>query len=116
VTMNGGMADYAVVPASSILPIGDLDPAFAAVLADAGLAPYHSVRLLRDRLSSGSLAIVIGLGGLGQFAVQMLKAMTPARVAALDIADAALRAAVAAGADDALRADAADIVDRLLAL
>ncbi|WP_324739993.1 alcohol dehydrogenase catalytic domain-containing protein [Tsuneonella sp. CC-YZS046] len=116
VTMNGGMADYAVVPASSILPIGDLDPAFAAVLADAGLAPYHSVRLLRDRLSPGSLAIVIGLGGLGQFAVQMLKAMTPARVAALDIADAALRAAVAAGADDALRADAADIVDRLLAL
>ena len=116
VTRNGGMADFAVAPASALIAIGDLDPAFAAVLADAGLAPYHSVRLLRERLVPGSWVAVIGLGGLGQFAVQLLKVMTPARVAALDIAEPALAAAREAGADAALRADAPDAAERLLAL
>ena len=83
VTCNGGMAEFAIAPANSLVEIGDLDPAFAAVLADAGLAPYHSVRLLRDRVGPGSTALVIGLGGLGQFAVQLLKLCTPARVVAV---------------------------------
>ncbi|MCB2050413.1 MAG: alcohol dehydrogenase catalytic domain-containing protein [Novosphingobium sp.] len=113
VTRNGGMAEYAVVPASSLVSIGDLDPAFAAVLADAGLAPYHSVRLLRERLSPGSCALVIGLGGLGQYAVQLLKVMTPATVVAVDISDAALATARAVGADFTFRADGDDIVDQL---
>lgn len=116
VTMNGGMAEFAAVPASSLVAIGDLDPAFAAVLADAGLAPYHSVRLLRERLGPGSTALVIGLGGLGQFAVQLLKIVTPARVVAIDIAEGALAAARGAGADVTLRADAEDVAERLLAL
>lgn len=114
VTRDGGMAEYAVVPASALVSIGDLDPAFAAILADAGLAPYHSVRLLRDRLDPGVCALVIGLGGLGQFAVQLLKILTPAKVIAVDIADAPLAAARAAGADVAIRADKSSIAEELL--
>lgn len=116
VTMNGGMADYVVAPASSLITIGDLDPAFAAVLADAGLAPYHSVRMLREKLHPGCTALVIGLGGLGHFAVQLLKIMTPARVVAIDIADGPLAAAREVGADVTLRADEEDVVKRLLDL
>lgn len=116
VTMNGGMAEYAAVPANSIIPIGELDPAFAAILADAGLAPYHSVRTVRGRLAPGSVAVVIGLGGLGQFAVQMLKVMTPARVIGLDIAEGALAAGKTAGANEVLRSDRPDISDQVLAL
>lgn len=115
VTRNGGMAEFAVAPASALLPIGDLDPALAAVLADAGLAPYHSVRLLAPRLAPGSWAAVIGLGGLGQFAVQMLKIMTAAQVVAIDIADAPLDLALASGADLAVRSDAPDAAAQLLA-
>lgn len=115
VTQNGGMADFAVVPASAILPIGNLDPALAAILADAGLAPYHSVRLLAPRLAPGSWVAVIGLGGLGQFAVQMLKLMTPVQVVAIDIADAALDQARADGADVGVRSDAPDATAQLLA-
>lgn len=116
VTQNGGMAEFAVAPASALLPIGNLDPALAAVLADAGLAPYHSVRLLVPRLAPGSWVAVIGLGGLGQFAVQMLKLMTAAQVVAIDIADAALDLALAAGADVAVRSDATDAAQQLLAI
>ena len=116
VTRNGGMADHALAPASALVAIGDLDPAFAAVLADAGLAPYHSVRLLRERLAPGAWVAVIGLGGLGQFAVQLLKTMTPARVVALDIAEPALATARELGADTTQRADAPDAAERVLAL
>jgi propanol-preferring alcohol dehydrogenase len=59
--------------------------------------------------------VVIGLGGLGQFAVQMLRILTPARIIALDVADAALEAA-RPFADALLRADAADAGQAVLAL
>ena len=113
VSINGGMAQFALAPASSLIGIGDLDPALAAVLADAGLAPYHSVRLLRERLVPGTSAVVIGLGGLGQFAVQMLRILTPARIIGLDVSGAALDA-VRPVADAVLRADAAGVREAVL--
>lgn len=114
VSVDGGMAQYVAVPASAILSIGDLDPAFAAVLADAGLAPYHSVNLVKHRLVPGSCAAVIGVGGLGQFAVQMLRQLTAAQVIALDVSDAALKA-VAGDVDLGLRADSASVNADILA-
>ena len=114
VSVNGGMAEYVAVPATALVAIGDLDPAVAAVLADAGLTPYHSIRLQKERLSPGTTALVVGLGGLGQFAVQILAQVTAARIIALDISDDAL--ALAAGyCDVALRADRTDIVEVVLA-
>ena len=115
VSMNGGMATFAVAPASSLIAIGDLDPGFAAVLADAGLAPYHSVRLVRDSLNAGTTAVVIGLGGLGQFAVQMLRIMTPAKIVALDISDEALALARPV-ADAVFRADGIGVAGEVLAI
>src|SRR5690606_29355721 len=42
---DGGMAPYMVVPSvRHLVPIGDLDPAEAAPLTDAGLTPYHAVK------------------------------------------------------------------------
>lgn len=115
VSVDGGMAQFTLAPASSLIAIGDLDPAVAAVLADAGLAPYHSVRLMRDRLVPGTTAVVIGLGGLGQFAVQMLKIMTPAKVVALDVSDGALEIARPM-VDAVLRADAGTAAQDVLAV
>jgi len=105
VSTDGGMANYVAVPASSLVAIGDLNPAFAAVLADAGLAPYHSVRLTKDRLVPGTCATVIGVGGLGQFAVQMLRLLTDAHIIAVDISEHAL-GAVATWVDLPIKADA----------
>ncbi len=41
---DGGMADYVIVPARQLSPIGDLDVAQAAPLTDAGSTLYHCHR------------------------------------------------------------------------
>jgi propanol-preferring alcohol dehydrogenase len=92
VSVNGGMAEFVAVPASALVPAVGLDPAFAAVLADAGIVPYHSINATKDLLRPGSTAVVIGIGGLGQFAVELLRELTGAKIIALDIRDSSLAA------------------------
>ena len=92
---DGGMAEYVAVPARNLVPLGDADPVAAATLSDAGLTPYHAIKLALPNLAGGGkYALVIGLGGLGQLAVQMLTALTGATVIATDMkSDAMARAA-----------------------
>ena len=103
--LNGGMAEYMLVPSSRFLvPLGDLDPALAAPLTDAGLTPYHAIKRSLHLLIPGSTAVVIGAGGLGHMAMQILKALSPAQVIAVDKLDTARRLALAVGADHAIDA------------
>ena len=91
---DGGMAEYLLAPARNLVPLGDADPVDAAPLSDAGLTPYHAIKNTLPNLAGGGrTALVIGLGGLGQIAVQILKALTGATVIATDMkADAMKRA------------------------
>jgi propanol-preferring alcohol dehydrogenase len=106
-TRDGGMADYLVAPARQLLPIGDLDVAQAAPLTDAGLTPYHAVRVTRRGLRPGATCVVIGVGGLGHMAVQILAATTATRIVAVDVREEALRLAREMGAHHAVRSDQA---------
>jgi propanol-preferring alcohol dehydrogenase len=95
---DGGLADYVVVPSTRLLvPLGDLDPIRAAPLADAALTPYHAIKRALP-LPPGATVVVIGVGGLGHAAVQLLRALTPCRIVAVDRRPEALEAATAAGA------------------
>lgn len=96
---DGGMAEYLVVPARNLVPLGDADPIDAAPLADAALTPYHAIKLALPNLAKGgSTALVIGLGGLGQIAVQILTALTGATVIATDTKQEAMDLAASRGA------------------
>jgi alcohol dehydrogenase, propanol-preferring len=96
---DGGMAEYLTVPARNLVPLGDADPVAAAPLADAGLTPYHAIKQALPHLNGGGRsALVIGLGGLGQIAVQILKALTGATVIATDMKQEAMQRAEANGA------------------
>ena len=53
------------------MAIDDLDP--AAPLTDAGLTPYHAIKRSLPRLRPNGCAVVIGVGGLGPVAVQVLE-------------------------------------------
>jgi propanol-preferring alcohol dehydrogenase len=99
--LDGGMADHLLVPdARHLVPLPDgLHPADAAPLTDAGLTPYHAVRRSQTKLVPGSVAVVIGVGGLGHLAVQVLKATTAAVVVAVDPRDSARDLATHCGAD-----------------
>src|SRR5579872_1054240 len=98
---DGGMAELMLVPAArQLLPLPEgLDPVSAAPLTDAGLTPYHAVRRSWPKLAPGTTAVVIGVGGLGHLAVQIIKATTAARVVALDTRKDALTLATHCGAD-----------------
>lgn len=96
---DGGMASHMLVPhARHLLALGDLEPVHAAPLTDAGLTPYHAINRSLPILGPGSHAVVIGAGGLGQMAVQILAALCPATVTVVDQRDTARRAAEHAGA------------------
>jgi alcohol dehydrogenase, propanol-preferring len=113
---DGGMAPFMIVPSARLLvPLGDLDPAEAAPLTDAGLTPYHAIKRSLGLLVPGSTAVVVGVGGLGHMAVQMLKALSPATVIAVDQRKEALAVAADVGADQTVLAGdgAADEVREL---
>jgi propanol-preferring alcohol dehydrogenase len=96
---DGGLADYMIVPAvRHLVGIGDLDAALAAPLTDAALTPYHAIRRCADQLTPGSTALVIGVGGIGHMAIQLLTALSPVRIVAVDVRDDALELASRAGA------------------
>lgn len=98
---DGGMAELMLVPAARLLiALDGLDPVDAAPLTDAGLTPYHAIKRSLHRLVSGPSVVVIGVGGLGHMAVQILKAVCPARVIAVDVDEQKLRLAREVGADE----------------
>lgn len=106
--MDGGMAEYLLVPAERLLvplPNG-LEPATAAPLTDAGLTPYHAIRRSWPKMTPTSTVVVIGVGGLGHLAVQLVKATTAARVIAVDNRRQALDLAAQIGADLTVMSDA----------
>ncbi|MEU1147757.1 NAD(P)-dependent alcohol dehydrogenase [Streptomyces sp. NPDC005863] len=112
----GAIAEYLLVDdPRHLVPLGGLDPVTAVPLTDAGLTPYHAIRTSLPKLTPGSTAVVIGTGGLGHVAIQLLRALTPARVIALDVTEEKLRLARAVGAHEAVLSDpaAADRVREL---
>jgi len=103
---DGGMAEYMVVPhARYLVPIGELRPTDAAPLTDAGLTPYHAVKRSLPVLVPGSTAVVVGAGGLGHMAIQILTALSPARVIAVDRNPEALAVATEVGASETVLMD-----------
>ncbi|GGQ17523.1 NAD(P)-dependent alcohol dehydrogenase [Streptomyces mutabilis] len=112
----GSMAEYLLVDdPRHLVPLDGLDPVAAVPLTDAGLTPYHAVKRSLPKLVPGSTAVVIGAGGLGHVAIQLLRALTSARVVALDVSEDKLRLAREVGAHEAVLSDekAADAVREL---
>ena len=100
--LDGGLASHLVVRRRDIVPIGALAPARAAPLTDAGATSYHAVQRVLPKLGAGSTAVVIGVGGLGSYAVQWLRLLSPARIVAVDARAERLTAATELGAHDAV--------------
>lgn len=102
--MDGGLASFVVVGAGQVVPLGDLDPRVVAPLTDAGATSYHAVKRTLPKLAADSVVAVIGVGGLGGYAVQWLRILTSARIVAVEARPERLEAARALGADDVIEA------------
>lgn len=80
---DGGFAEYVVCAADNLLPIpSNVTSDAAAILCDAAATAARAVA--RAHLRSGQSVAIIGIGGLGSFAVQ-LASLAGARVIAADV-------------------------------
>jgi propanol-preferring alcohol dehydrogenase len=104
--VDGGLAEYLLVGSPrQLIALGDLDPRDAAPLTDAALTPYRPIRRSLAQLRAGTHAVVIGVGGLGHMAIQILRALSPARIVAVDRSAEKLTLAKGMGADVTIISD-----------
>jgi 6-hydroxycyclohex-1-ene-1-carbonyl-CoA dehydrogenase len=87
--IQGGFASHIVVPARGLCPVDEARLAHAglslpevSVVADALTTPYQAV--VRAGVAPGTLAIVVGAGGVGGYCVQVASA-SGAKVVAIDV-------------------------------
>ncbi len=96
---DGGLADYMLVPsARHLVPADGIDPLTTAPLTDAGLTAQHVLDTHRDQLP-GATVVVIGVGGLGHLALQLLAGHEPACTIAVEPRTAGRQLAMKLGAD-----------------
>jgi len=99
---DGGYAEHMLVPFRRYLfPLGDLDPVASAPLGCGGLTAFRAVRHALPFLGKGKRALVIGAGGLGQYAVQYLRMLSDAEVHVGDLDSAKCATAKELGASEA---------------
>ncbi|MDI2125079.1 alcohol dehydrogenase catalytic domain-containing protein [Yinghuangia seranimata] len=108
---DGGYASKMLVPRREyLIPLDGLDPLEVAPLACGGLTAFRAVRRATSRFEPGRPArvLVIGAGGLGQYAVQFLARTPGAHVTVVDTLPARLAVARELGADVTLSPDELD--------
>ena len=102
---DGGYAEKMRVPSVEYLaPLGDIDAVVSAPLACGGLTAYRAVTQGLDVLRRDGprrRALVIGTGGLGQYAIRYLRLLTGAEIGALDLSAAKRATALERGAHSA---------------
>lgn len=113
----GGYAEFLVVPSvRELLKADGLDPVLAAPLTDAALTPYSAVKKTLPRLVPGTSAVLIGAGGLGQYGIQFLKQLSPAKVIVVETDESKAKTARALGADATVNPRDDDAADQIRAL
>lgn len=112
----GGLAEYAVVPATAVFPLPEaLDLHEACILGCAIPTAYGAVRHQAD-LVPGETVAVVGVGGVGSNIVQIARLFGAAEVIAVDISDEKLEAARRLGATQVVNASDDDPAEAVRAL
>ena len=97
---EGGLADAVALPAASLVPIPPgVTPEAAATAVDAGATAWHAVTR-SAAVAPGETVLVIGVGGLGSYGVQIARLQGAGPVIAADVSPAALQLARELGADE----------------
>ncbi len=107
-TRNGGYAEYLTVPRSQIIPLADHVGAIEATLIDPLACAINAVN--RAEVSVGQQVVVVGMGSSGLCMLAALRALTGARVAAVDRHDDKLDIARQFGAELTLHSGRDDVL------
>ncbi len=100
---DGGYAEYLLVPHERYLvTLSTLATVEAAPLTDAALTPYRAIKKALPFLMPDRCALVIGLGGLGQYGLKLLKLFAGCPIIAVDVREQKLQVARELGATHVL--------------
>jgi propanol-preferring alcohol dehydrogenase len=103
VTTSGGFAEYFKAPARNLLKLPEEVPFdIGGLTSCAVITAVHAYR--RARLEVGETVVILGVGGIGQILIQLLK-HAGCRVAAISRSVDSLKIASSLGADLCLAAD-----------
>lgn len=112
VTTGGGFAEFFKAPAANLLPLPDAVPFdIGGLTSCAVITAVHAYR--RARVGVGDTAVVLGVGGIGQILIQILK-HAGARVVGLSRSVESLELARRAGADLGILLGDANTADRIV--
>jgi alcohol dehydrogenase, propanol-preferring len=111
---DGGYAEYVLVPSYRYLIRLDneMDMDAAATLSCSALTAYGAVK--NTEINPNDNVVIVGAGGLGLMAIQLAKAISGARIIALDLSDEKLRTAKQNGADDIINSKKEDAVKSVM--
>ncbi|MCZ7570100.1 MAG: alcohol dehydrogenase catalytic domain-containing protein [Ardenticatenaceae bacterium] len=113
--VDGGYAEYLRVPADRLFPVAEHVPfEEIALLGDCITTAWHAVTR-RAEVGVGDVVMVIGVGGLGIHAVQIVR-LTGGRVIAVDLVGEKLEAARQFGAEWTINPGREDVVARVNAI
>jgi NAD+-dependent secondary alcohol dehydrogenase Adh1 len=111
ISVDGGFAERVLVSERSLIKLPEgIEPAEVAPHADAGLTAYHAVRRLAHLAVPGTASVVIGVGGVGHIALQLLRELGSSRVIAVDVDERRRRLAGELGADVVVGGDLVEAV------
>jgi len=113
---DGGYAQYVLVPSYKYLVnIGDdMDTDTSAPLSCAGLTAYGAVKNANPKPNEN--VVIVGTGGLGLMAIQLAKAVTGAKIIAMDLDDQKLEVAKKNGADVTINSKKEDPIKAIMEL
>ena len=119
-SFDGGFSEYLLVPSYRFLVnvrSSEVVPENLAPLTDAGLTPYRAIKKIKSMLGPGRNIGILGIGGLGSYAVQYAKILGGgSKVFAMDRSESKLELASKCGADHLVNLRSIDnLVDRIRA-
>ena len=115
VRQSGGFGSHVVVPhPRHLVDPGDIDPAVAATYACSGLTVYSAVQKILP-MPADKPIVLIGAGGLGLSAIEILKALGHRNIISVDVSADKRAAALKAGASQAVDGSGDDAADQIKA-
>ena len=109
--VDGGLAEYVNVPASTLLPVPDEISDDEAALAQPQSVAIHAVR--RSGVKPGEMLAVIGAGGIGAFIISAARSLGVEDLIAFDIDAERLETAQKLGASKTVDVSGVDLVEAI---
>ena len=112
----GGLAEYAVVPASDVFPAPANVPLTDACILGCAMMTAYGALKNQARVQPSDAVAVVGVGGVGSNVVQIARAFGAGQIIAVDVRDDKLEAAKGLGATYTVNATRGDAVAAVNAL